>query len=708
MLAIFKREFKSYLRSFIGPLFIAAVLGLFSMFFILFNIMSLSNNINGALYNLGFWGLMFMIPILCMRAFSEERKNKTDQMILTAPVSVGGIVLGKFLAIVAVFAIPTAVFCLFPPILSAFGDVPLLWNYTSILGFFLYGVMLISVCVFISNLSDNPIICAVISIIVILICNLSPNFYSSSSSELVKNIFSSTIDISTRMSNMMTGTCDITSIIYFVSVTALFLFLSMQLIQKRRYSVSKKNFSISAYSTVTVIVMAVVVVAANMAALQIPDNIREADVTSQNLYTLSNDSKEIVKGIGDDITLYFFAKEDDSEQKTKDEMIEKILQQYAGSNDHITLKYIDPVLNPQFAKKYTDNNLSYSSVIVVNETNGRSKVVDYNDMLETQIDYKTYSQSVTGYDIEGEVTYALQYVCLSDDDLLNAYAITGHNEQTFAGAFSDVISKNNMTVNTLSLLTEEKVPDDCELLIINQPVIDFSEEEAQKIIDYLNTGKNALIVTFYQTQSHLENFGKVLAYYGVSLEDGAIIENDGERVIAGLDPYYILPVIGSDDITNGISSEGYGSVFAPLSQGMSYEAVDGVTVTELLKSSDNAYVQYLDSADNKSETKQWFVGLKAEKELDSGSSTAVIYTSGDMFTEAADQMVSGNNVRLFSNTLNSLVTFDTELVSIPVKQIDSPLYINGKNAILIICGLAFIVLATFVSGLAVWLVRRRK
>ena len=155
MLAIFKREFKSYLHSFIGPLFIAAVLGLFSMFFILFNIMNLSNNINGALYNLGFWGLMFMIPILCMRAFSEERKNKTDQMILTAPVSVGSVVLGKFLAIVAIFAIPTAVFCLFPLIMSAFGDVPLLWNYTSVLGFFLYGVMLIAVCVFISNLSDN-------------------------------------------------------------------------------------------------------------------------------------------------------------------------------------------------------------------------------------------------------------------------------------------------------------------------------------------------------------------------------------------------------------------------------------------------------------------------------------------------------------------------------------------------------------------------
>ena len=194
MLAIFKREFKSYLQSFIGPLFIAVVLGLFSLFFILFNVISLNNNINGALYNLGYWGLMFMIPILSMRTFSEERKNKTDQLILTAPVSVGSIVLGKFLAIAAVLLVPTLVFCIIPPIMSAFGTVPMLWNYINILGFFLYGLMLISICIFISNLTDNPIVCAVVSIVIILLGNLSSNFYDNINNSVVKNVFASTID----------------------------------------------------------------------------------------------------------------------------------------------------------------------------------------------------------------------------------------------------------------------------------------------------------------------------------------------------------------------------------------------------------------------------------------------------------------------------------------------------------------------------------
>ncbi len=707
MLAIFKREFKSYLHSVIGPLFIAAVVGLFSLFFIMFNLMGLSNNINGALYNLGYWGLMFLIPILCMRTFSEERRNKTDQLILTAPVSVGAVVVGKFLAIVAIFAIPTVIFCLVPIIMTFFGTIPMLWNYTSILGFFLYGVMLIAICVFISNLSENPIICAVISILAILIGNISSNFYNSSSSELVKNILASTIDFSTRLANMLTGTCDLTSVIYFLSVTALFLFLSVQMIQKRRYSISKKNLSISAYSSVTVIVMIAVVIVANMAALQIPDSIREADVTAQNLYSLTDDSKDVINGIEDDITLYFFAQEGDSDSQTKDESIEKLLLQYVNASDHINIEYIDPVLNPQFAKNYTDDTISYSSVIVVNNTTGRSKVIDYNDMYETQVDYSTYQQTVTGYDTEGEITYALQYVCLSDDELMNAYQITGHNEISFTSSFSDVISKNNMVVNDLSLLTAEAVPEDCELLIINSPVTDFSEDEVNKITDYLDTGKNALIITYYQTGSEMENFNKLLSYYGVNAGSGVIVETNPDNVIAGSDPYYLLPILGSDETTSSISSEGYGSVFAPLCQPLSYEAMDLVTISEILYTSDQAYVQSLTSED-KSEEGKYYVGLKAVKELDSGSSTAIIYSCGDMFSEAADEMVQGNNLRLFSNSLNALVTFDTELVTIPVKAVDSLLSVSGQNAIFMICCMIILVLVIFFSGLFVWIYRRRK
>ncbi|WP_035765994.1 Gldg family protein [Butyrivibrio sp. NC2002] len=713
MFAIFKREFKSYLQSFIGPLFIAVVIGLFSLFFILFNVVSLNNNINGTLYNLGYWGLMFMIPILSMRTFSEERRNRTDQLILTAPVSVGGIVLGKFLALCAILAIPTLVFCLVVPVMAMFGTVPVLWNYINILGFFLYGVMLISICIFVSNLTDNPIVCAVVSIVIILVGNLSSNFYGNINNTVVKDIFASTIDFSTRLANMLTGACDMTSIVYFISVTALFLFLSVQVIQKRRYSISNKNFSISAYSIVSVIVMICVVVAANMAALQIPDNIREVDVTAQNIYSISNDSKNIIAGIDDDITLYFFANEDDESSKSKDKGIEKVLKRYASASDHITLSYIDPVINPQFAKKYTDKNISYSSVIVVNETTGRSYVVNYDDMYETTVDYNTYQSNVTGYDTEGEITYALQYVCLTDDDLMNAYQIKGHNEIDIPDKFSDVLSKNNVTVNDLSLLQQDKVPDDCSLLIINSPMTDYSESEAQMVIDYLQGGGNALIITYYQSQVQMDNFDKILAFYGVSKGDGIVVENDSDRYFQ--QNFYLFPYLGSDTITEGIADEASGLVFAPLASPLTYEASDDVTITPILYTSDDAYIQKINVEsgqliENSDEAQKstYYVGLKAEKELDSGSSCAVIYSSGDMFSEGADEIVSGLNLKLFGNTLNALVDFETDLVTIPVKQADSPLVIPAKTAIAMISVMAGIVVFILAAGLSVWISRRKK
>jgi ABC-2 type transport system permease protein len=315
---------------------------------------------------------------------------------------------------------------------------------------------------------------------------------------------------------------------------------------------------------------------------------------------------------------------------------------------------------------------------------------------------------VTGYDTEGEITYALQYVCLSDDQLTKAYSITGHNEISFESKFSDVIDKNNMQVSELSLLTSEKVPEDCKLLILNTPLRDYTQDEVQKVIDYLDNGGNVLIITYYKTYEPLENFAQILNYYGVTVEDGVIIEKDPERVIAGSDPYYILPVIGSDTITSGISQEGYGTVFTPLCQPLSYTTDEKVTVTELLKSSDQAYVQYMDAEDHVSDNGTFLIGLKANKELDSGSSTAVIYSSGDMFSDGANEIVGGNNLRLFTGTLNSLVTFDTELVMIPSKLADSPLSITGKVAIAILAIMFAVAATLIIVGLVVFIVRRRK
>lgn len=124
MFAVLKREFRSYFQNVIGWLFVAALMALFGLYFYVYN---LRQGYPYLYYTLSAITIIFMIavPILTMRSFAEDRKNKTDQLMLTAPVPVAKVVLGKYLAMLAVFTVDIAVFCVTPLILRAFGTIPM-------------------------------------------------------------------------------------------------------------------------------------------------------------------------------------------------------------------------------------------------------------------------------------------------------------------------------------------------------------------------------------------------------------------------------------------------------------------------------------------------------------------------------------------------------------------------------------------------------
>ena len=131
MTAIFKRELKSYLTSMVGYLFIFFVLVLTGIFFSAYQLSGGYSKFETTLSALTFVFLI-AVPILTMRILAEEKRSKTDQLILTAPVSVGGIVMGKFLALITIFAIPVAIICFYPLIMTQYGSVPMEEAYLSI------------------------------------------------------------------------------------------------------------------------------------------------------------------------------------------------------------------------------------------------------------------------------------------------------------------------------------------------------------------------------------------------------------------------------------------------------------------------------------------------------------------------------------------------------------------------------------------------
>ena len=162
MLAIYKREVKAYLTSMLGYVFIALNLLLVGIYFTFYNLQYGYPYLDYTLSGVSF---VFLVttPILTMKVMADERRQKTDQLLLTAPITPGTIVAGKYLALVTIFLIPMAIICCYPLLLSSFGEVSLKMAYTALLGYFLSGCAYLALGMFLSSITESPVLAAVIT-----------------------------------------------------------------------------------------------------------------------------------------------------------------------------------------------------------------------------------------------------------------------------------------------------------------------------------------------------------------------------------------------------------------------------------------------------------------------------------------------------------------------------------------------------------------
>lgn len=234
MIAICKRELRSYFNSMIGYVYVAAVVFFIGLYFMANNLYYGYPKFSYALLNV-MSVFMFAVPILTMKSMAEERKNRTDQLLLTAPVSLTGVVMGKYAALVAVMAIPVAVSCLCPLIIAANGQASLLSDYASIFAFFLVGCVYVAIGMFISALTESQIIAAVGTFAILLILNLWDDLMSFLPSAL-SGVLSAFSFRRTFQNFALYNVFDLGGVVLYLSMAALFVFLTIQTLQKRRWS----------------------------------------------------------------------------------------------------------------------------------------------------------------------------------------------------------------------------------------------------------------------------------------------------------------------------------------------------------------------------------------------------------------------------------------------------------------------------------------
>ncbi len=707
MRAIYKRELRSYFCSFTGWLFVAVNLFVMGLYFIVYNMLMGYPTIAYVLQSIVFTFIV-TIPILTMRTLSEERKNKTDQLILTAPVSVGKIVLGKYLALATVLFLPTAFMGILPLFLMQGGDFQMGVSYASLLGFFLYGCLALAVGLFLSSLTESVVIAAVLSFGALFLGYIMPgisNLLTSTGTSAVTTVIGkilSCFDMVSRFDTLSSGYFELEAVVYYLTAISLALFCTAQTIQKRRYNISGGGLKVGAYSVTGILLAIAAVVAVNLGLNYVPEQYSSFDLTENRLYALTDETKAFLSGLSEDITIYVLA-----EEGAGDADFSKTLERMADQTAHIKIKYVSPAKNPNFYQNYTDVQPSSGSLIV--EGDRRSTVVDYGDIYTYEMDYSTYSYQTTGYDGEGQTVSALAYV--TTEDMPVFYAIGGHGELELEEKFVNTITKENAACETLMLYSVDEIPEDAQGVILNFPTSDYSKEDAEKVIAYLQKGGNALIIST-MAEGEMANFKSILDFYGITEVDGTIVEED--RNYYYQNPYYLFPEIVSAEVTASLAD---GLVFAPFSKGLSYdEEKDDIHYTPLLTTSSSAFSK-VDITDNSDYSKgandidgPFTVSVEVEKSTENGGVSHAYVVGGEsLFTSLADDMAPGNNVKLFSSMISMLADHESS-VAVPVKSLSMPnLVFNAQTAYLaaVLCVIV-IPLATLAAGLVVWLRRRRR
>ena len=234
MSAIYKRDLRAYFSSPLGYVFIAAFLIIINGAFYLTNIMA-SKNMLATVFTVMLYVLIVVVPILTMRVFSEDYKQKTDQLLLTAPVKASGIVLGKFFAAFSVFLIALAFTIIDVIIIAAVGTpnmAAVVGNYVAIIA---AASVYIAIGVFISSLTENQLVAAIASLGIFVALFIMDFAYSMVTAGWVKVILY-WLSIYRRFNTFYLGVFSISDFIYYISITAVFIFLTVRVLEKKRWS----------------------------------------------------------------------------------------------------------------------------------------------------------------------------------------------------------------------------------------------------------------------------------------------------------------------------------------------------------------------------------------------------------------------------------------------------------------------------------------
>lgn len=514
MKAIFDRELKAFFDSPVGYIFAGVFIALCSFFFVNGALMYQTADLNVVFSNINVVYL-FLISMLTMGLFSTERSRKTDQLLLTSPVSISKIVTGKYLAALGVFGTTLVLSLVYPIVLNLFGNPSVSEIIGTYIGFILLWSTFIAIGTFISALTESQIIAAVITFGVLLIVFYMKALTAGISNETIKSIVR-WFSLMDKYSEFQAGVLNFESVVYYISFIFVFLFLTAQVIKRGRYSDKKVRVNNLIVTAATVAAVVLVNAIVSTVAAKLPLKI---DLTHDKVYEYSEQTKEVLGGLTEDVNIY--ALYSDTSDGTYVNTVREYLDRYKHLSDKIKVSYKDPYEDPAFVRQF-GSDITAGSLIV--QQGDRSRVIPYNSIYSQS----QYTGSVS-IDAERLITSAVRYVS-GTGSIVHAYFTKGHNESgNSSSPLASSLKKEGYEVGEVNLATDG-VPEDASLIISLAPSNDFTAEECEALDKFLQGGGKAAFA-FSAGMPKLDRLYAYLNDWGLTVNRDYVIESDSSKAI---------------------------------------------------------------------------------------------------------------------------------------------------------------------------------
>lgn len=471
-------------------------------------------------------------------------------------------------------------------------------------------------------------------------------------------------------------------------------------------SFRSRSFRVGGYSVITTVIVVAIAVVINMMTAALPAEWTHLDITSNELFTISEQTEKLVGELDVDVKIYWIV-----QSGNEDEYIRALLDRYESMSTHLDVVKKDPNVYPTFVQQYVSDGVSENSLIV--ECGGRYRYVDYYEIYE--YDYTNYYYTGT-YDIsfagESSLTSAIDYVVR--EELPKVYLLTGHGESTLSTAFSTAVEKENIETEELSLLTVDAVPEDADCVMIYAPRSDISADELELLRAYTGNGGCLYLITDPYDGTVMPNLEALMADYGVAPVEGLVVEGN-QNYYAWSTPYYLLPDYGSHGITTALESGGY-YVLLSIAHGIGIidETNENLTITELLTTSDDAFSKTagynLNTYEKESGDIDGPFALAVAIEDANTESLAVWIGSGSIADDETNSQVSGGNQDLFLNALSWMCEPEENDLSIHAKALTTEYLTidSGTAASLTVLTVVFIPAIFLGIGIIIFVGRKRK